>query len=122
MANPRFHIILAETKIGDEKMVVGLGTVFFQRNLSGWIAEIHDIVVDEKHRGKKIGLRIVKALLVKIQEFADSKDQKIKTALTSRPERIAANSLYDKLGFELVAAAKGENGTNLYRKTINQTE
>lgn len=47
-------------------MIVGVGTVFmerkFQRGLSS-AGHIEDIVVDEKQQGKKLGLRIIQALV-----------------------------------------------------------
>jgi glucosamine-phosphate N-acetyltransferase len=47
-------------------MIVGVGTVFmerkFQRGLSS-VGHIEDIVVDEKQQGKKLGLRIIQALI-----------------------------------------------------------
>jgi glucosamine-phosphate N-acetyltransferase len=47
-------------------MIIGVGTVFmerkFQRGLS-CVGHIEDIVVDENQQGKKLGLRIIQALV-----------------------------------------------------------
>src|SRR5687767_6615807 len=50
---------------------VGMGTICFFRPPGGWCAEIHDVVVDEHHRGRKIGARISLDLLSRAQAVAD---------------------------------------------------
>lgn len=119
LSNSNFHILIVEEKTSEQTAIVGLGTIFFQRNLGRWIAEIHDIVVDAKYRNKGIGEKIVEHLLQKAHLFSQTKNQKIKLYLTSRPERVPANKLYEKLGFVKVAASCGDWGTNLYKKVIN---
>lgn len=97
---------------------LGMATIFFQKNLSGWIGEIHDVVVDKNHRGRGIGKRLVRKLLETAEEFARKHRQDVKLYLTSRPERTSANRLYRKLGFHLVACANGKSGTNLYKMVV----
>ena len=64
-ASPRsYYTLVIVDKTSD--MIVGVGTVFmerkFQRGLS-CVGHIEDIVVDEKQQGKKLGLRIIQALV-----------------------------------------------------------
>ena len=95
-----------------------MASIFFQKNLGRWIAEIHDVVVDKEYRGRGLGEKITLVLIEDARRFAKVKKAQIKLYLTSRPSRVVANKLYEKLGFELVAEACGEHGTNLYKMTI----
>ena len=83
--------------------IVGMGTVAIIPLLNKTISTIQDVVVDRQHRGKRIGPRIVRELLViacaRGAQFCD---------LTSHPDREAANEMYQRLGFE-------QRGTNAYR-------
>jgi ribosomal protein S18 acetylase RimI-like enzyme len=93
-----------------------MGSIFFQRCVSRWVAQIHDVVVDEAYRGKGLGGRLVRELLRQAMSFSDiNGEEQVEVSLTSRPSRVAANALYQKLGFVLVSAATGEHGTNLYK-------
>ena len=117
--NPNFHLCVAtEREKPPPQNIVGMATIFFQRNLSGWLAEIHDVVVDEAYRGKHIGERLIDMLLQKARERARTHNEKINLFLTSNPERVAANGLYKKKGFLLIATALGEEGTNLYEMIV----
>lgn len=55
---------------------------------------IDDVVVDEAYRGKGLGERLVSGLIEKARELGVRK-----LDLTSSPKRVAANALYQKLGF-----------------------
>lgn len=113
LANPNFHLFVAISE--DAKEYYGMASLFLQRNLVRWMGEVHDVVVDEAHRGKGIGLALNEELLTFALEFAKKEKASIKLYLTSRPSRVAANELYKKLGYVLVATANGEWGTNLYK-------
>ncbi len=107
---------------------IGMATVFFRHLLSGWVGEIHDVVVDEKYYRQGYG----RLLTAKIFEFTQARatelGKPIKLSLTSKPSREAANAMYLSEGFDLVAqaiishdpcsGAKIVQGTNLYAKTI----
>lgn len=119
LQNPNFFILVAlDTEKTGPVRYVGTATIFFQRNIVRWIAEIHDVVVDEASRGRGIGEQLTNELLLCARVFAARCGQSIKLYLTSRPSRVAANALYQKLGFTLVAKAEGEWGTNLYKLVI----
>ncbi len=68
--------------------------------IRGWI---EDVVVDEAARGKGVGELLSRHAL----DIAKSRGAKT-VDLTSRPSRVAANKLYQKLGFVL-------RDTNVYR-------
>ena len=116
LKNKNFYLLIAFKK----GIPVGVGTVFFQKNLRRWIAEIHDVVVDCDYRKQGIGTEIVKKLVTTAKDFAEKNKAKIKLYLTSRPARKEANNLYKKLGFVQVAKAQGSWGTNLYKLIINE--
>jgi len=87
-------------------------TLAFYRTPTGRHAWIEDVVVDEKARGRGIGAELT--------EIALNEAAKITARcvhLTSHPARLAANQLYQSLGF-----ARWE--TNAYRydlKTKRET-
>ncbi|MEY2664951.1 MAG: hypothetical protein RLZZ480_56 [Candidatus Parcubacteria bacterium] len=118
LANDNFFFLIARDGLYQEDRIVGMATIFFQRNLARWIAEIDDVVVDESYRGHGTGEELVRALLSIAETFSRERNTKVKIYLTSRPSRVAANKLYQKLGFTLVAEATGDWGTNLYKKMI----
>lgn len=116
LSNPLFFMFVAvERDEASIKRYLGMATIFFQRNIARWIAEIHDVVVDEAFRGHKIGEALTKKLMETAHEFSKERNIKLKLFLTSRPSRVAANSLYQKLGFVLVSQSYGPWGTNLYK-------
>lgn len=90
----------------ENDVILGTLALVFTKIPTGYKLWIEDVVVDSAARGKGVG----KKLMVFAIDYV--KDKNIKTInLTSSPERIAANMLYQKLGF-----IKRE--TNVYRLTI----
>ena len=71
----------------------------------GWI---EDVIVDARHRGLQIG----KSLVSHVIEEAKILGLK-HLNLTSRPERIEANKLYQSLGFK-------QRDTNIYRLLLDR--
>lgn len=90
-----------------ESAIVGMGVVCKVPRLTCNECEIHDIVVDPRHQGKGIGKEILSRLMWSARKIyrADHIN------LTSRPDRVAANRLYQALGFTL-------RETNCYRLTF----
>lgn len=67
---------------------------------------IEDVVVDEKHRGKGLGRKLMeKTIAILRQKHVRSVE------LTSRPSRVVANALYRSIGFTL-------HKTNVYKYAI----
>lgn len=87
----------------EDGRIVGIGMLVVMRLLTGKRGRIEDVVVDEVFRGQGIGEQLAKALI------AAAKDAGLSAVdLSSRPERVAANNLYRKLGFK-------QRETNVYR-------
>lgn len=93
-----------------------VGVTFLARvaKATRWHGEIHDVIVDTTLHGRGIG----RALTLRAIELAQEDQRLGFVELTSRPSRVAANNLYQSLGFELIAISNpviGDHGTNLYR-------
>ena len=87
----------------ENEEIVGMLTFVTYRIPSGLKAWIEDVVVDDTKQGKGIG----RALVERAIEYANQLNI-CKIDLTSSPNRVAANILYQKIGF-----VKRE--TNVYR-------
>lgn len=79
----------------DENKIVGSLILITYKVPTGIRSIIEDVVVDESARGKGIGA----ALINKAIEIAKEK-KAFNISLTSNPLRVAANKLYQKLGFQ----------------------
>lgn len=86
--------------------IIGMATLVMLRELSGISGEVDDVVVLPSAQGKGIG----RALMERIIERAKERGMQ-ELDLTSRPSRVAANALYQKLGFE-------KRETNVYRMKL----
>lgn len=84
-------------------VIIGMGILIILRTAEGLKGYVDDVVIDEPYRGQGIG----KKLMEEIIKIAREK-KLMKIELTSRSERVAANKLYQKLGFEI-------RETNVYR-------
>jgi ribosomal protein S18 acetylase RimI-like enzyme len=90
-----------------DQKILGMGWLVLVCKGNKMTARIEDVVVDESCRGQGIGRRIMDTLV----ELALN-HQVSHIDLTSHPRRMAANALYQELGFK-----KGE--TNVYRLVLN---
>lgn len=86
--------------------IIGTLTLIVVESPTGAKAWIEDVVVDSQARGQQVGEK----LLVHAINVAKTLDIS-SINLTSRPEREAANRLYQKVGF-------GKRDTNVYRLMI----
>lgn len=94
----------------EKEEVIGTLTLVFYRIPSGLKAWIEDVIVDESARGKGVATALLwHALHIAREEGA------LKVDLTSLPQRVAANRLYLKMGFE-----KRESNMYRYYFTENQ--
>ena len=89
--------------IAEDEQILGTLTLVLNKIPTGNKAWIEDVVLDEKARGRGVG----KALTQFAIDYACQKGYK-KIDLTSTPERVVANKLYQKLGFN-------KRETNVYR-------
>ena len=86
-----------------EGQIAGMLTVGIYYSPTGGKAWIEDVVVDETFRGQGLSKQLVAHAI----EFTQSKQIPL-LMLTSNPKRIAANKLYQAMGF-------GRKETNVYR-------
>lgn len=87
--------------------IVGSLTLVVTRIPTGIRARIEDVVVDQAWRGQGVASRLSEmALRRAAAEGAKTVD------LTSRPDRVAANRLYERLGFK-------KRDTSVYRRELD---
>ncbi|NRB47622.1 MAG: GNAT family N-acetyltransferase [Saprospiraceae bacterium] len=98
LASPQVSFFMAKKEV-----LIGGLTLVFNHVTTGPNVRIEDVIVDEGMRGQGIGRRLMEAALLK----ADLLGAKA-VSLSSNPKRIAANQLYQRLGFEHIT-------TNVYR-------
>ena len=99
-------LLLARDELGH---IVGTLTLVVFRTTTELRARIEDVVVDESARGKGLGEQLVKEALRLAKERGARS-----VSLTSRPDREAANRLYERIGF-------GQRPTNVYTFTLDST-
>lgn len=97
------RLLVART---EEGAIKGMATLCIIRGPSGTKGFVEDVVVDASLCGQGIGAGLVTELIAEAKRRGAQKIE-----LTSRPERVAANRLYQKLGFEL-------RKTNHYRMAL----
>ena len=95
----RTHLFLAY--IGNQ--MVGMATLAAYVIPTGTKAWGEDVVVDNNSRGKYIGKKLVNHVVEYTKKYSPCS-----LMLTSRPMRVAANKLYQSVGFE-------KRETNVYK-------
>ena len=75
--------------------IVATGTLCIKHTLEFTIADIESVVVSSKCRGRGYGKKLMTAIVEAAKGFGAHHIQ-----LTSNPARVAANRLYQELGFE----------------------
>lgn len=91
LADANVHVFV----IRDAGRIVATGTLCIKHTLEFAIADIESVVVSTRTRGKGFGRELISAL---IEAARGLKVHHIQ--LTSNPARVAANRLYQELGFE----------------------
>ena len=81
--------------IRDEGHIVATGTLCIKHTLEFTIADIESVVVSSKCRGKGYGKELLTAMIEVAKDLNVHHIQ-----LTSNPKRLAANQLYQALGFD----------------------
>lgn len=97
----------ARVRAGGRSAIVGVAFLAFTHIPTGLIAEIEDVVVDEHFRGRGIGRKLVQKL-IDIAKRSRAKH----VSLHTNPSRLAANALYQHMGFE-------KKETNFYRINLH---
>lgn len=83
-------------KVEEKGRLLGMGWAFPRQTILRYQAIVEDMIVDESQRGKGLGERILLDLIKQ-----GKKDGVEVFELTTNPKRIAANGLYQKVGFRL---------------------
>jgi ribosomal protein S18 acetylase RimI-like enzyme len=91
LAAKNIHFFIAEL---DNKDITGMLTIGACNLPSGIKVWIEDVIIDESQRGKGFGKELINFAI----NYSGTLGAKT-IELTSRPSRIAANELYQKLGF-----------------------
>jgi ribosomal protein S18 acetylase RimI-like enzyme len=91
----------------DDGAMLGTLTLVVFSIPTGVRAWIEDVVVDEGARGQHVGEQLVAAALTVAREKGA-----VTVDLTSRPSRVAAHRLYEKMGF-------ATRDTNVFRRNLN---
>ncbi len=84
------------SKIEKNGKIIGMGWIFPRQTLLRKQAVVEDMIVNEKYRGHGFGEKILRDLIA----WAKKQDVEV-IELTTNPKRVAANSLYQKVGFKL---------------------
>ena len=86
--------------------IVATGTLCIKHTLEFTIADVESVVVSSKYRGRGYGKELMTAMIDVAKNLNVHHIQ-----LTSNPKRVAANQMYQKLGFERYE-------TNCYKMAI----
>lgn len=90
-----------------DDMIIGTFSLAIYVIPTGKKAIVEDVVVDATKRGLRIGENMIRFAI----EYATAVGVR-KIELTSNPQRVAANTLYKKMGFQ-------KRDTNFYRLDIS---
>ena len=112
-SNSHLYVILESLTPGTspkgEGRIIGCATLCVFHSPTGTKASIEDVVVSSAYRGQHIGKQLMKYVLEQAKAFAP-----IELHLTSNPMRVAANKLYQSIGFQ-------KKETNCYQMTISES-
>lgn len=96
------HVFVIRT----EGHIVATGTLCIKHTLEFTIADVESVVVSSQYRGRGYGKELMTAMIDTARNLNVHHIQ-----LTSNPKRVAANQMYQKLGFERYE-------TNCYKMAI----
>ena len=103
---PGTHLFAA---VGNDGRILGCASLCVFDSPTGRKASVEDVVVSSRARRQGIG----RALMDHIIGYALRELAPIDLHLTSRPERVAANEMYKRMGFE-------KRVTNVYRMLLSR--
>ena len=95
----------------DGERIIGTASLCVYSSPTGLKASVEDVVVSSLYRGQGLGKKLMEHVIA----FARTELRNVDLHLTSRPERVAANELYKKLGFE-------KRETNAYEMKVREGE
>ena len=112
-SNCHLYVILESLTPGTspkgEGRIIGCATLCVFHSPTGTKASIEDVVVSSAYRGQHIGKQLMEYVLEQAKAFAP-----IELHLTSNSVRVAANKLYQSIGFQ-------KKETNCYQMTISES-
>lgn len=80
--------------VNDDDAIIGVATLYLMPKVGKLVSHLEDVVVSSEYRGQGLGEQLVQKVIDLAKELGVAS-----IALTSRPARVAANKLYQKLGF-----------------------
>ncbi len=98
------------SRVEEGGKLVGMGWIFPRQTLLRRQAVVEDMIVDESQRGRGLGEKI----LIDLLRWAKREGVEM-VELTTNPKRLAANALYQKVGFKI-------HPTNHYLLDLKQFE
>ena len=93
----------------DGERIVGCVTLCVFHSPTGTKASVEDVVVSSAYRGQHLGKQLMEYVLEQAKAYAP-----IELHLTSNSVRVAANKLYQSIGFQ-------KKETNCYQMTISES-
>ena len=93
----------------ESERIIGCATLCIFHSPTGTKASIEDVVVSSAYHGQHLGKQLMEYVLEQAKAFAP-----IELHLTSNPMRVAANKLYQSIGFQ-------KKETNCYQMTISES-
>ena len=93
----------------DGAHIVGCASLCVFYSPTGRKAHVEDVVVLSSYRGQQLGRKLMEHLF----DYARTELKEVDIYLTSRPQRVAANELYQSLGFR-------RKETNVYKLKIRE--
>ena len=109
-SNSHLYVILESLTPGTspkgEGRIIGCATLCVFHSPTGTKASLEDVVVSSAYRGQHLGKQLMEYVLEQAKAYAP-----IELHLTSNPMRVAANKLYQSLGFQ-------KKETNCYQMSI----
>lgn len=96
--------------VQDGDRIIGCATLCIFQSPTGTKGSIEDVVILSAYRGQHLGKQLIEHVIQEAQRFAP-----IELHLTSNPNRIAANQLYQSLGFQ-------RKETNCYQLSVSEKQ
>lgn len=96
LAQGRDHcnFVVIRAKVGKKTHIVGTATVTLTYVPTGRVAMVEDVIVDDAFRGQGLGRKLIQKLI----DIARAKKAK-HISLYTNVARVAANAMYQKMGF-----------------------
>ncbi|MDR3570810.1 MAG: GNAT family N-acetyltransferase [Candidatus Pacebacteria bacterium] len=102
LANDQVFVLAVQ----DGERIIGMATLYLQQKIDNRAAWVEDVIVSDEYRGRGLGKQLMEELIKTARE-----EGVLTLNLTSRSSRVAANALYQKLGFE-------QRDTNVYKMKL----